>query len=1574
VRQDLGPDEFAITGTSLDMLPDRISYAFSLTGPSAACSSDATALHAAVTALEHGDCDQAIVGASSFLGSAVASAGFARLGVISPDGACRSFDATADGYLRAEGVFAYLLKPLAAAERDGDRILAVVAGTAVNAAGAADGAGGSGRAITAPTKHAQAALMRAACARAGLSPGDVDYIEAHAAGIPAGDRVEGNAIGEVFGGEHRAVPLRMASVKSNVGHMEGAAFACALLKVLLMFEHRTYAPVSGHFAVPSPDIDFTGLRVQTECEPFGAGPVTVGINSFGLGGTNGHCLLTEYRQDRAPAYSRPAAPDAGYLIPLSARNPQALTQTAAALRDLVTNQAEPDLDLYTLAGNLSRRRTHFAARAAFAAASLPQLAERLDAFTKDPSPAGLAPEGTGPPRILMVFAGQGTQWAGCGRALYDTEPVFRRAVDAVDAAWRELAGFSLRDACFTASQEDLDEVQLAQPAVFLIEVALAELLKTWGVYPDGVVGHSAGEVAAAYAAGIHSLAEATRLVFHRAVLQQRAAGSGRLLAVSLDRAGAEELLAALGDSDLGIACENAPASTVIGGPGPAVAAAAGLLGQRRVPHRLIRGNIAFHSRALDVVEADLRAALAFLDGRPFHAEIPFVSSVTGELAEDLDAAYWWGNVRRPVRFMAALGVAAREIRPDVVLEISPHMALTPAVRHCLAGQDRPPACVRTLARDEDPRLSFHQALGALYRAGVPLDFAARYPRPRPASHLLPPHPKDERPLAGPAALPGPCQEDLELLRSTIRELAGSRAGGQPVPADQFGAVFLTGATGFAGRFVLSELLKRSEHMLVHCLVRAPNAKQALVRVQDALESAGRWDDFLGDRIRAWPGDLREPRFGLPELDFRRLCDQVDAVYHLAAERDLLSPYAALRATSTRGARTALELALRRRPKHLIYASAMEVFPPYFCDFAGDFAGQAIGDSEQPDPDLMMSVFPPDMTGYPWSKLVVEQALLSARAAGLPVAIMRLPRMGVAAGTGFTGSSDIKVRIAMAALDAGVRPSGFRLQWTEPVDTVSELLTAISLNPKRRHTVYHLCNPAPQTWGLELADFGFDLREVSYAEFKRACQARGPRSPLHGHWPLVDRFAGYWFPAGPRARPAGLVSAGPVPARAVESDAPDRPAWPGLVTMMARSSSWIGRQASWPYRRPSASADADALHRRAERIARRLDVPFGDAYPPELLEGLARLTGALRAPEARIRADRLAAISFELGRKLTNRAALAREYASEPAIAREPVEQPVFILGINRAGTAFLHRLLAQGPRFWAPYPDELAHPALPSAALSSGTLLGETGRRQYAADVIAASGIAAAMEGFRPGEPEEDSALLEDSFAAWSYTLRYHVPEYASWLAGQDGAFAYGVHRRTMQHLSWQRGTRLGAAPRQWLLATPFHLAEPETLVATYPDAIFIQIHREPREDMPSWLALTETVRAIAARPGDPPATGAAQLDFMSRLLGRVARFRAAYPEIDRRFADVSYLGLTENPAGTVAEIYRHFGWVFDDETRARTERWQGRQPALGLGGRRLGEPGRRRSLARYGLTAPQVDAAFARYAEFVRENKVRLR
>ena len=754
-RRPFGATEFSIASISVAMLANRISYHFNLMGPSlgccTACSASLTALHTAINALRAGDCDQAFVGSATYLGSARLSTGFNALGVISPDGRCHSFDADANGYMRSEGAFVFAIKPLAAAERDGDPIHAVVEATAVNSSGAADGAAGlaAGRYITAPTRHAQVALMRSASAQAGRTAREFDYIEAHATGTVVGDRIEGNAIAEAFGGAGRREPLRVAGVKSNVGHMEAAAFTCALLKVVLMMQRRTFAPVSKTYLAPNPEIDFEScpMRVQTDCEPFPDHPVVVGINSFGFGGANGHCVVREYRPARPRLWSVALAPQAGFMIPLSARNAGLLSRSAEQLRATL---GEGEMDLYTLAGNLSRRRTHFAARTAFAVRSRNELVEALDAFAEDPAPVSTVEEGER--RVAFVFAGQGTQWAGCGRGLYDAHPVFRRAVDAIEEHWRRHSDVSLREACFSAPQAELNEVRLAQPVIFMIQCALVELLKTWGVHADCVVGHSSGEVAAAYASGALSLAEATRLVFHRATLQQRTAGSGRMLPIGLDRAGVEDLLDTLGvpfrpeagPTQVEIACENAPASTVICGKEAALQPIMEALDQRRLQNRLLPGNIAFHSTAMEPIRNDALAAFAFLNGCAFDADVPFISSVTGVRTERLGNAYWWSNIRQPVRFAAAMATIQRDYRPDVVLEIAPHSALQPAITQCLEGNLRTPVCLPTLLRDSDVCLGFQETLGALFRAGVNLDFAAQYPRPKPIAHLLPGHPRDDQ--------------------------------------------------------------------------------------------------------------------------------------------------------------------------------------------------------------------------------------------------------------------------------------------------------------------------------------------------------------------------------------------------------------------------------------------------------------------------------------------------------------------------------------------------------------------------------------------------------------------------------------------------------------------------------------------------------------------------------------------------------------------------------------------------------------------------------------------------------------
>ena len=764
-RTNLDVNEFSISGRSHAMLPNRISYQFNLMGPSlsvgTACSSGITALHTALAAIRQGDCRQALVGSVCYIGDLRMSLGFNALGVISPEGKCHSFDAGANGYMRSEGAVLVAVKPLADAERDGDHIHAVIEATALNAAGSADDAGGldPGRYITAPTRHSQVELMRTACARAGLSPSDFDYVEAHATGTQVGDPIEGNAIGEALGGPDRKTPLRVAGVKSNLGHSESSAFFFSLIKVILMIRERTFAPMSSHFAIPNPDIDFAGhnMQVQTVCEPFPERPVVIGINSFGFGGANGHCVVREYRPEKPRPYSMPLVPGAGFMIPLSARTSDALAQSAKLLHGVLTEGDEVGVDpndLYTLAANLSCRRTHFGVRTAFAVDNSRQLIDALKAFAEKPeSKTALTREGG--PALAMVFSGQGTQWAGCAGPLYDTSPVFRRTVDAIESHWAEYADFSLREACLSAGQEELDECKLAQPVIFMVQCALLELLKTWGVYPDCVVGHSAGEVAAAYACDALSLEDATRLIYHRSRLQQLTAGSGRMLAIGLDLAGVEEVLDALkipfrpGGGEpprVSIACENAPASTVICGAEGELKPVIAELENRRLQHGLLPGNIAFHSPAMDPIKDQVLESLSFLDECPLgKTEVPFVSSVSTQLVENLGGRYWWDNIRQPVRFAETMENVQKHYRPDIILEIAPHCALQPTILQCFERISQRPTVMATLMRDTDSRTSFHRSLGELFCSGLELDFASAYPRPKPITHLLPGHPTDPKP-------------------------------------------------------------------------------------------------------------------------------------------------------------------------------------------------------------------------------------------------------------------------------------------------------------------------------------------------------------------------------------------------------------------------------------------------------------------------------------------------------------------------------------------------------------------------------------------------------------------------------------------------------------------------------------------------------------------------------------------------------------------------------------------------------------------------------------------------------------
>ena len=822
--------------------------------------------------------------------------------------------------------------------------------------------------------------------------------------------------------------------------------------------------------------------------------------------------------------------------------------------------------------------------------------------------------------------------------------------------------------------------------------------------------------------------------------------------------------------------------------------------------------------------------------------------------------------------------------------------------------------------------------------------------PRAADEAVPP-------LAG--RLPPQCQKDVDELRRVVHAALARGTPATAVSPDDFREVLLTGATGFAGRFFLRALLQQNEHAIVHCLVRADSAGHGLERIRGALEEAEVWEDEFAQRLHAVPGDACVERFGLGDAAFEDLSRRIDAVYHLAANVGLVLSYADIREANVLALRPVLELCLRTRFKHLFHVSTMAVFPQYFCDFGGEYGRSPIGDQMAPDLAAMKKTFPLGVFGYPWSKLVAEQAVLSAQAAGVPAAIFRLPQMGLSS-TGYTQANDFPARLFAAAAQVGKAPKGLSIQRNaEPVDTVSEICVAISRNPCRHFTIYHLCDPQPPYEDVEVSDFGIYWESVSYQSFRRSCQARGESSPLRGQWVLVDHFAPYWFSGDKTGRALQISD------RAIRQDCPRPVKWPALLIRHARSHDWVRRhREDWPYPIPHGRLDFDRLIGQARAYAERFGVPFERTYPAWMRAGLERLVDALQSPEAGLQERRLSHVIYGLVRALRNNAALADERRQHPEIEREEIARPVFIVGINRTGTTFLHRLLARDSKFWALRRYELTEPVLSSGDYVTVAGTADDPRRVFAEELISATNVVDTLSGLHRtdiDEPEEDLWILWLTFSTWLFVAAHHVPDYGRWLAEAGSRDAYAHHRRVMQHFTWQRRQRAPHEPRHWLLKMPFHLMELEAVLETYPDAVFIQTHREPAQFMGSWNSILERIRSFTTEPRPQHETGAEQLAFMSGMLNGAMRFRASNPALEERWVDVRYADLVDDPMAAVRDIYARLRWPLGTAAASAMEDWLALQAE-----QRRHEPRHEYCLEDYGLTADAVDEAFSPYRDFV--------
>jgi phthiocerol/phenolphthiocerol synthesis type-I polyketide synthase C len=733
-------DAYTGSGGVHSLAAGRISYFLGLQGPcfavDTACSSSLVALHSAGLSLRNRECRAALVGGVNLLLSPDTNVFFSKLRALSPDGKCKSFDASADGYVRGEGCGVVVVKRLTDALADGDQIHAVVRGSAVNHGGRSNG-------LFAPNAPAQERVIRQALAAAGVAAEDVDYVEAHGTGTALGDPIELRALGAALGDAHSSArPLRIGTAKTNVGHLEAASGMAGLVKAILSLEHEELAPLL-HFRQLNPYVSLADGRMSLVVEPTpwprSARRRIAGVSSFGFGGTNAHVILEE--APRRSAITPAESEDAGgeRMLVVSGPTDEVLRAVAARFADHLATEAT-SLDDICRAAAVSR--TSFARRAAVIASSRGELVRLLDKLgdnagrdsaslrnckspvcnTRGKLIRGEATSGARP-RFVWLFSGQGSQYAGMGRDLYDTFPAVRRTLDECQRSLRDELPIPLLDVMFRndAKASPIDETTYTQPALFALGYALAELWESWGCEPACMLGHSIGEYVAACRAGVFSLEDALLLTARRGRLMQQAPGEGLMAAVFAPE---EELLAEIAEiGDLSIAAANSRRNTVVSGARDAVQTLVARLAERGVTSQTLATSHAFHSSLMEPILPAFRAEAERVTYSP--PQRPIISNLNGELvgAEIATPEYWVRHLREPVRFAAGLRTATAA-GCDALMELGPTPVLLALARDVLG--DALPALIPSLRSGSDAGSTLRHGLAELYVRGASIDWKAVY--------------------------------------------------------------------------------------------------------------------------------------------------------------------------------------------------------------------------------------------------------------------------------------------------------------------------------------------------------------------------------------------------------------------------------------------------------------------------------------------------------------------------------------------------------------------------------------------------------------------------------------------------------------------------------------------------------------------------------------------------------------------------------------------------------------------------------------------------------------------------------
>ncbi len=703
-------DPYIPFGNAANFAAGRLSYFLGVNGPAVvidtACSSSLVAIHLACQSLRRREADNALAAGVNLMLSPENTIACSRWGMLAPDGSCKAFDADANGYVRSEGCGVVVLKRLEDAERDGDRVLAVIRGSGVNQDGASSGQ-------TVPNGPAQQALLRRVLAAARLQPGDIDYIEAHGTGTPLGDPIELDALAAVFGDRGQRSPLVLGSVKTNLGHLESAAGVAGFIKTVLALK-QAHIPRQLHFKRLNPHAAERATRFTIAADPMDwpatGEPRRAGVSSFGVSGTNAH-IVVEQAPDPVAAESIDE-PAVSTLV-ISGKSEARLAGWAATLADWLAGPGAAT-PLADVAHTLDHHRAQYPLFATVTAVAHRQAVAGLRAIADGYRAPGVVEvhEGDCRPGTVFIYSGQGSQWAGMGRQLLAAEPAFAAAVDELEPDFVEQVGFSLRD---VLSAGDLPTgIERIQPVLVGVQLALTALWGAHGVKPDAVIGHSMGEVSAAVVAGALTPADGLKVIATRSRLLAGLSGQGAMALVELDVDAAGRLIKDY--PGVSVAVHASPRQTVIAGPPDQVDALITVVAARDLLARRVEVDVASHHETVEPVLAELRSALSGLTPRP--PVIPLLSTALENVAPGdavLDAGYWCANLRNPVRFSDVVTAAGAD--HGTFIEISPHPVLTHALDDILAGAHH--HSLGTLARDTDDVLTFHTNLAATHTGAAP---------------------------------------------------------------------------------------------------------------------------------------------------------------------------------------------------------------------------------------------------------------------------------------------------------------------------------------------------------------------------------------------------------------------------------------------------------------------------------------------------------------------------------------------------------------------------------------------------------------------------------------------------------------------------------------------------------------------------------------------------------------------------------------------------------------------------------------------------------------------------------------